>query len=668
MPDPETDDDRLRLDLFGAFRVTAATGRPAHISSRRARALLAYLSVARHLGETRERLAGLLWSDRAEEQARASLRQCLLELRAGLLDVGRERVSLRADRFSSDLAMLRRTLSDDVQADGPRHLAEGLQAIGVEPLLADLQLGGLFGEWLDQTRGQLEGDIAAAAHRRLQAAEAAGDWSGVRTLAEAFLRRQPLDETAVAAAMRADAAQGISSAAHRRFRILEAALAKEYGVRPGSAARDALAALHGPGPATVTAIRSSPAPARADPDPHAPPLLVITEFHDAGLEAADSGLVRPVREEVVSGLSRFRDLRIITDPHPQADTDARTWAERGAAYVLGGALRPSLDGLKLTVQLLRTGDGRVVWSDAFGVPGARLVHAIDRIIAQVVGAVLPMINQDLVLQARMPANDTYLRYLSARDAAASPPSHDHARVAAADLEALIADAPGFVLPYLPLARLYNTDFGYTRAGSSGADEFSRAFDLAKTALSVDRGHVHGYTVAGWCHLRRRQWDVARLHFDQAVELNPFHAERLVEAGFGHIMLGETDRARALLDRSLLLNPAPRDDFFADLGLLELVTGDHERAANYFELIARPTVWDLIHAAVNASLGGQSDRGKAQAAAKAIAGIWPRGEETSIEALVAWIADHSPFRDVETEARFLGGARSALVQAGWPPGP
>src|SRR5437763_1803688 len=80
--------------------------------------------------------------------------------------------------------------------------------------------------------------VATAVHHCRQEQEAAGRWTAVRSLAQAYLHRDPLDETVVAAAMRADAASGSASAAHRRFQVLEAALAREFGVAPGAAARD----------------------------------------------------------------------------------------------------------------------------------------------------------------------------------------------------------------------------------------------------------------------------------------------------------------------------------------------------------------------------------------------------------------------------------------------
>jgi DNA-binding SARP family transcriptional activator/tetratricopeptide (TPR) repeat protein len=652
----------LRFDLFGGFRLSAPDGALLSITSRRGRGLLAYLCFMRDQGAARGRLGGLLWSDREEERARANLRQCLLEVRDdlgssgdGLLDVGRERVGLRPGASTSDVA----ELDDALSAEDAEALTAVLDEIGAQVLLEDLSLGGLFDEWLEQTRTWIDERIARGVRACLHQQEAAGSWAKVRDQAETCLRRMPVDEEVVAAAMRADIALGSNSSAHRRFEVLKAALARDYGVAPGAETAEVLQAARATGPAPTAPGRGGAPRTSVELPEHTPPLVVVAEFEDARLDARDRSIVQAIREEVVSGLSRFHDMCIITDPQPYSSATAETWAERGASYVLGASFRPDVDGLRQASRLLRISDRRVIWSDALTLPTRELAAAIDRTIAKVVGAVLPTIDSDLLAGGLMPVDGAYQRYLSARAAAAGALSHAEARDAARELEELIEAYPSFALPYLPLARLYNTDFNYTRAWSSGVDEYARALELARTALSADRGHVHGYTVAGWSHLRRRDWDAAQAHFDQAVALNPFHADRVMEAGFGHIFLGRLDRARALLDRCLLLNPTPKDMFFMDLGLLELVGGDYERAGSYFALVARPTIWDQIYAAINSALGERLTAANANAAREAVNALWPEDRACTLEDQIAWLSRHNPFRDEEVMARFLDGARLVL---------
>ncbi|NJM30885.1 MAG: hypothetical protein HC855_12990 [Rhizobiales bacterium] len=71
----------IRIRLLGPFSLEIA-GKPVVVASKRARAMLAYLVQREGSEAARTTLTGLLWGERGEEQARASLRQTLSELRA----------------------------------------------------------------------------------------------------------------------------------------------------------------------------------------------------------------------------------------------------------------------------------------------------------------------------------------------------------------------------------------------------------------------------------------------------------------------------------------------------------------------------------------------------------------------------------------------------------
>ena len=84
----------LTLSLFGPFKASL-DGEDLRIGSRRSQALLAMLALAPTSAVARDRLAATLWPDRAEEQARASLRQELSSLRR-TLGAGSEIISADA--------------------------------------------------------------------------------------------------------------------------------------------------------------------------------------------------------------------------------------------------------------------------------------------------------------------------------------------------------------------------------------------------------------------------------------------------------------------------------------------------------------------------------------------------------------------------------------------
>ena len=75
---------KLELILLGRFECLLSSGQRISLSMRKAEVLLAFLALSPGLRHPRERLINLLWSDRSEDQARNSLRQCLSAIRKSL--------------------------------------------------------------------------------------------------------------------------------------------------------------------------------------------------------------------------------------------------------------------------------------------------------------------------------------------------------------------------------------------------------------------------------------------------------------------------------------------------------------------------------------------------------------------------------------------------------
>src|SRR5262245_24246461 len=98
----------FRLRCFGAIQLHDAAGTDCTPRGRKTRALLIYVLLARS-AISRDRLASLLWADHGDEQARASVRQALYELRplstgsAPLLRITRSHVSANHIDVASDL-------------------------------------------------------------------------------------------------------------------------------------------------------------------------------------------------------------------------------------------------------------------------------------------------------------------------------------------------------------------------------------------------------------------------------------------------------------------------------------------------------------------------------------------------------------------------------------
>lgn len=135
----------LRLKIFGRFRAEDDLGKEVPIKSKKARALLAYLALPPGKPRSREQLTALLWSDRGDDQARASLRQSLSALRRDLGDGPAKALCIIDDAVSLD--------PDEVLVEKP---APG------EILLDGLRINDpAFEDWLRDERLRVETDETA---------------------------------------------------------------------------------------------------------------------------------------------------------------------------------------------------------------------------------------------------------------------------------------------------------------------------------------------------------------------------------------------------------------------------------------------------------------------------------------------------------------------------
>lgn len=140
-----------RATLIGAFRLYQPGGGEIVIPSKRARAILALLCLSAGEPVERDTLSKLLWPGRFPAQSKASLRQCLLDLGKLLAPLGPDVLIVTR----SSVAIRYGAITTDLSAESARDT----------PMLAELDLGEPFAQWLAARRRELarkRGEEAAA--------------------------------------------------------------------------------------------------------------------------------------------------------------------------------------------------------------------------------------------------------------------------------------------------------------------------------------------------------------------------------------------------------------------------------------------------------------------------------------------------------------------------
>ena len=184
----------LAISLFGTFKLCGLSGEEIVITNRRARVLLGMLCLAPDEAIDRELISKLLWPGRFPAQARASLRQCLLDLSKlleasapDILDVSRTQVRLNSHAIQTDLLRLENALAELQYSNA----CEQLVTIGNKPLLDHIQFGEAFKDWLDDQRNCIEQRLQIMVSTALSGLENANNLEEHARLLTAWKLRAP---------------------------------------------------------------------------------------------------------------------------------------------------------------------------------------------------------------------------------------------------------------------------------------------------------------------------------------------------------------------------------------------------------------------------------------------------------------------------------------------
>ncbi len=243
----------LTLRLFGEIEVSPSRAR----LSQKARWVMAILALRHERAVERGWLAGTLWQDASEAQARYNLRRELTQLRTAL---GDEAWRLRADVQSLCLDLT----GADVDV-----VAFDLAARARDPRALELYRGPLMGDcgetWvLEEREARRRAYLATVEALAEQAMARCEPALAVRYL-RAAVAAEPLEEGLTRALMRALAASGAPAAALAAYRALRVLLERELAVEPAHETRALAHALRLEGgrpaaraPVEATRLRSAP--------------------------------------------------------------------------------------------------------------------------------------------------------------------------------------------------------------------------------------------------------------------------------------------------------------------------------------------------------------------------------------------------------------------------
>jgi len=317
--------------------------------------------------------------------------------------------------------------------------------------------------------------------------------------------------------------------------------------------------------------------ARAAP---APTSVAVLDFLNESRDTADAYLADGFTDEVTSRLGQVGRLVVISRmavrrlPHAATLTPQALGRVLSVVYLVSGGVRRGTGRVRVTVELLRAGNGVTVWSSQYDRPDGDLLSIEQDLATAVAGAIagqlLPAEQAVLALRPTQSgtAYDHFLRgnwYLAQRTGPAT-------QRAIAEYQAATRLDPGFVQARARNAYAYalSLDWGWAYPGLTDDSLVARGLREANLVLSQDSQLSDGWMARAHLlsHRDPRSLAGAGEAFQRAIALDPGNAEAYHQYAWTLLLAGQDSAAAVTYQRALAIDPA-RAITLDEMGLIAL---------------------------------------------------------------------------------------------------
>lgn len=325
------------------------------------------------------------------------------------------------------------------------------------------------------------------------------------------------------------------------------------------------------------------------------PSIAVLPFRHAPGDSNQSYFSDGIVEEVIHALAHLNELFVISHSttlrYAGQNLDIRVIArELNVRYVLTGSVRRSSDRMRIMTELSDADQGVVVWTHQFDGDPADLFLLQDRVLMQVVRALVPQVRaRDLqrALRKHPESMDAYDFLLQGLDQLYRMDYASFSRARGLLQRAISAD-PGYARAYAYIAKWHVFRVGQGWSPNPAADA-SEAAQYAVAALDRDSGDALALAILGHVHSYLLKDLVAGSDYlAQARASSSSNAMAWALSSSTSTYLGHCADAIAQAEQALRLAPLDAHAFFYEetMALAQYWSGAYAEAVVWAEKSAR----------------------------------------------------------------------------------
>jgi TolB-like protein/Flp pilus assembly protein TadD len=383
--------------------------------------------------------------------------------------------------------------------------------------------------------------------------------------------------------------------------------------------------------AAATATRTGSSATRASVREDEGFWIAVPPFKYTGSSTDLKALAEGLSEEVITGLSRFSYLRVIssgsTAKYSSESGEVRATGKKlGPRYVMEGSLRQAGNKLRVAVQLVETLTGSHLWAETFErtFNPETVFELQDDLVPRIVSTVADMngvLTRSMsdAVRSRDPEELSPYEAVLRSFAYGARGTAEELSAALSALELAVQKSPSYGDAWGALSQLYGQD--YAQGFNLRADSLSKGFEAAQRAVELAPTNYLGYCGLAQALFFQKEYQSFRNAAARAVVLNPMDGNAIAFLGELLTYAGDSERGLSLSGRAKQLNPAhPGWYWYADF-YNAYRKGDYRGAIGFLLKVNMPGHW-FLHAAMAASCGQLGERDAAEKAVSNLRRVRP----------------------------------------------
>ena len=652
----------VELTTFSGFLLATAHSGSININSEHARALVGYLALKDGAFEFRDRMVGLLWSQKPRSKSRTALGSCLRSVKHALKewcpnlisDEG-EILRLNTQELVVDVDKILDQLTNGLVSDD---LVEG--TIVPEQLLGGLEnVDEAFTSWLQIARHNWRNKLVKLLESNLVELMEPSEVQARSAMALSML--DPTHEPACRYLMQCEALNGNAPGALRLYSELQQKLVEQFDIKPSEETKTLLSQIRNGEYRRAERSRQSPEQVMRLPR------IQIKSFQFGRGSVDPSYLVAGLRSELIATLVRFREWVVLDDNTAQPDGDAFKEPQSAEAidYLIQAVCEENHSRFSVVLTLCEVKSGRFLWSEKYKLALDGWEATKGDIVLQIAARLGIYISNGRIMSnagTKDASLAVYDKWLKGEHLLShwSPESELEARNL---FQSVIKEMPEFALAYASLADVYNVahliNLGIPRNSRAEA----KAAELARRAVQIDPLNAKAQLTLAWSFTMANQYDLAELHFDMAMQLNPYDPTTLVSCAQGMAFVDRCDIAKTIVHQALQLTPLLSGYQWAYLATTRFLCGDPDGCVAASNMAGNAIVdVPLWKTAALQSLG-KSDQVNQSCLEmlEALDNAWQGDPEAKSSAKVDWILEAYPLRSAKAQMKLKNAVGDALVR-------